>query len=369
MSGLVIDARGAFIGGGIGRYTLQLLPALLAECAEYGLAVRVLIANRQPMEQVSGIAGAHVEVVVSRAGWLDAASEALWLPRETRGASLVHSLSGHWAPDDTPSVVTIHDLTARTRPDLTTADARFHGERVVEAARRATLRIAVSRTAADDLRRVLGHAAMPMAVVPEAAAPLFHDARPDPVVAARYGVVPGAYLLAVGAGQAHKNAAGLLDAYLTCGVSTPLVVAGPFRHDAPDVRRLMAQPGLARRVLTPGVVPDADLAALYAGCRVFVSASLREGFGLPVLEAMAAGAAVVATRSSSGPDVAGDAACWVEAGDTVSLARAIAEVHSDPARRAELGRRGRLRARQFSWSRTASMTVGAYSAITQARAA
>lgn len=366
--GLVIDARGAVAGGGIGRYTRELLPALLAECAEYRLSVRVLVSSRHPADERPE-AGNGVDVVCSRADWLDAASEALWLPRETRGASLVHSLSGHWVPAAGLSVVTVHALTPRTRADVTHADDRVRHDRVVEAARSATLRLPVSRAVADELRRVLGPAALPLAVIPNAAGARFHDARPDPAVTARYGVAPGGYLLAVGAGPAHKNACGLIDAYLASGVNTPLVVTGDLELDAGVSRRLREQPGLVRRVLTPGVVPDGDLAALYAGCRVFVSASVQQGFGLTVLEAMAAGAAVVATRSSSAMDIAGDAACWVPPADTAALARAIADVDGDPTRRGDLSRRGRLRARQFSWARTASLTVGAYSTVTLARAA
>ncbi len=366
---IVIDGRGYFTGGGIGRYTRQILPALVEECRSCGLSVRVLISNQHRPDEVELPGGGRVEVVVSRAEWMDATSEPLRLPAEVEGAGLFHSLSGHWVPDAGPSIATIHDLTPRMRPELMSADARFHGERVVEAARRATWRIAVSRTAADDLRRVLGPGAQPLSVIPEAAAPLFHGAVADPNVLGRYGLTAGEYLLTVGAGHAHKNVAGLVEAYLTSGVVAPLVIVGAIRQGAQEVARLLAQPSLSRRVFMPGVVSDVDLAALYAGSRLFVSASLREGFGLPVLEAMAAGAPVVATRSASGADLGGDAAFWVDPAETRALASAIAQLDRDPMRRSELARRGRIRAGQYSWARTAAMTSTLYSAMTEVRAA
>lgn len=367
--GVVIDARGYFTGGGIGRYTRQLLPALVDECVSTGQPVRVLISNRHRPDELPLSSERGVEVLVSQAEWMDATSESQWLPVEAADAALFHSLSGHWVPVGGASIATIHDLTPRMRPDLMTADARFHGERVIEAARRATWRIAVSRTAADDLRCVLGPAAQPLSVIPEAAAPLFHAASPDAAVLGRYGLTAGEYLLTVGAGHAHKNVAGLIEAYLASGVIAPLVIVGAIRHGAQEVHRVMAQPGLSRRVLTPGVIADPDLAALYAGCRLFVSASLREGFGLPVLEAMAAGAPVVATRSSSGADVAADAAHWVDPGNTRALADGIAMLDRDPTRRAELARRGRHRASQYSWARTSAMTTTLYATLMEARAA
>jgi glycosyltransferase involved in cell wall biosynthesis len=107
-----------------------------------------------------------------------------------------------------------------------------------------------------------------------------------------------------------------------------------------------------------GFVPDDELAALYRGCTVFAYPALYEGFGLPVLEAMACGAPVLTSNVSSLPEVAGDAAVLVDPLDTQAIADALTRLLADGALRAELGARGVRRARDFSWQRTARETLG-----------
>jgi glycosyltransferase involved in cell wall biosynthesis len=106
-----------------------------------------------------------------------------------------------------------------------------------------------------------------------------------------------------------------------------------------------------------GRVGDADLVALYAGADVFWFPSLSEGFGLPILEAMAAGAPVLTSSTSSMPEVGGDAAAYADPLDAVAMARGLRALLGDPARRASLAARGRERARGFAWERTARDTL------------
>jgi len=106
-----------------------------------------------------------------------------------------------------------------------------------------------------------------------------------------------------------------------------------------------------------GHVPDADLPALYAGAELFAYPSLYEGFGLPVLEAMACGTPVLTSNLSSLPEVAGEAAFYVDPVDTGDIARALAAAIGDPARRRELAELGLMRAARFSWADTASATL------------
>jgi glycosyltransferase involved in cell wall biosynthesis len=106
-----------------------------------------------------------------------------------------------------------------------------------------------------------------------------------------------------------------------------------------------------------GYVPDADLAALYAGCSAFCYPSLYEGFGLPVLEAMAAGAPVVTSDISSLPEVGGDAVAYVSPEDERSIETTLERLLRSPEERAELSRRGRARAAQYSWERTARLML------------
>jgi glycosyltransferase involved in cell wall biosynthesis len=122
----------------------------------------------------------------------------------------------------------------------------------------------------------------------------------------------------------------------------------------------VAASGVADRILVTGYVADADKAALLTGADVFAYPSRYEGFGLPVLEAMACGTPVVTTTGGSLPEVAGDAATLVEPGDTHALAAAIAKLAVDPAARQDAAARGRARAAAFTWDRCAALTAAAY---------
>jgi alpha-1,3-rhamnosyl/mannosyltransferase len=113
----------------------------------------------------------------------------------------------------------------------------------------------------------------------------------------------------------------------------------------------------ADRVRTLGYVEDADLQALYRCASVFAFPSLGEGFGLPVLEAMAAGTAVLTSDRSSLPEVGGDAARYVDPLDVEAIRAGLAALLRDPAERARLAARGRARAEEFSWARTARETL------------
>jgi len=116
------------------------------------------------------------------------------------------------------------------------------------------------------------------------------------------------------------------------------------------------------RVHILGAVPDNDLVALYSGATVFAYPSLYEGFGLPVLEAMAAGVPVLASNVSSLPEVAGDSAVLVDPCDEQAIADGLSRLLADRAFREELARRGRERERTFTWARTAETTLASYRA-------
>ena len=115
-------------------------------------------------------------------------------------------------------------------------------------------------------------------------------------------------------------------------------------------------------------VSDEDLAALYGRCRAFVYPSVSEGFGLPVVEALACGAAVIACRTSSIPEIAGDAALLVDAARTRSFVSALKRIDGDQALRDHLRRRAVVRAAAFSWARTAAATQRVYDQALEARA-
>jgi glycosyltransferase involved in cell wall biosynthesis len=169
---------------------------------------------------------------------------------------------------------------------------------------------------------------------------------------------PG-FVLAVGTLEPRKNLPRLVDAYRALDsvlqADHPLVVVGALGWETGET--LDALRSLGSRCTMLGYTSDAALAELYRRCAVFCYPSLGEGFGLPVLEAMAAGAAVVTSNLSSLPEVGGDAVEYVDPHDTSSIASGLRRVLCNEARREDLGRRARSRAAEFSWARFAQIAL------------
>ena len=174
-------------------------------------------------------------------------------------------------------------------------------------------------------------------------------------VAARQRGVEGGFVLAAGTLEPRKNLVRLIEAHgrLPEGLAAayPLLVVGPTGWDQEEIAAAADREG---SVLLAGFVSEEELAALYAGCTVFCYPSLYEGFGLPVLEAMQAGAPTITSNVSSLPEVGGDAVAYVEPRDVDSIRSALERLLTAPEERNELAERGRARARAFSWDRTAA---------------
>ena len=365
---VAIDARGYFTGGGIGRYTRNLVRALAASCGP-DLRLRLLISNRHTASDVDLPGGSpHIEVCVSRATWMNAAEEDQWLAEDTADADLFHSLTGHWMPAER-GVATLYDLTPLVRPRLTSVDARRASQRIAEQIERASHLIVVSHSTARDVRSVLASRVPPMTVVPAAPDAVFKPGVAADTTLAQHGLERDRFLLVVSVLNPHKNIARLIEAYASSGVDVPLVIAGAHRDDTGRVHVAITRHGLEDRVRLIGRVSDEALAALYGSCRAFVYPSLYEGFGLPVVEAMACGAAVIASRSSSIPEVTADAALLADPGRTRSLAAALRRIHQDDVLREKLRRLAVVRAAAFSWSRVAAATRNVYDNVLEARAA
>ena len=173
--------------------------------------------------------------------------------------------------------------------------------------------------------------------------------------------LPREFVLAVGTLEPRKNLPGLVAAYRSLPEELQdryaLVVTGRMGWQTGETMDALRSLGDRCRML--GFVSDAALGELYRRCTVFCYPSLGEGFGLPVLEAMDAGAAVVTSDRSSLPEVGGDAVEYADPTDVASIAAALERLLRDPARREALGRRARSRAAGFSWDRTAEIVVGA----------
>jgi glycosyltransferase involved in cell wall biosynthesis len=188
--------------------------------------------------------------------------------------------------------------------------------------------------------------------------------RVDPApVRARHNLAPD-YLLHVGTLQPRKNLLRLIEAVATVRAQWPLVqlvLAGqPGWQAGPIEQQARAHADFVRLL---DYVPDDDLAGLYSGARAFVFPSLYEGFGFPVLEAMACGTPVVCANTSSLPEVAGDAALLVDPTDTAALAGAIGRVLADEPLRASLVAKGLEQVKKFSWPRTAKETLKVFDGV------
>jgi glycosyltransferase involved in cell wall biosynthesis len=224
------------------------------------------------------------------------------------------------------------------------------------AVRRAATILAISQASADALAahfpRARGRTVVALlgAAAPDTGAPTPAEAAALPA--------PG-FVLAVGTLEPRKNLPRLVEAYRTLDAAVqlrhPLVVVGALGWETGET--LDALRSLGDRAAMLGFVSDAALAELYRRCAVFCYPSLGEGFGLPVLEAMAAGAPVVTSNLSSLPEVGGDAAEYIDPHDVASIAAGVRRVLEDAALRERLAQAGPARAREFSWAAFAERTL------------
>jgi glycosyltransferase involved in cell wall biosynthesis len=238
--------------------------------------------------------------------------------------------------------------------------------------RRADAIITISECSRRDAARLYGVADDRMRVIYEGVDPRFRPVeQPETLeqVRRRYAL-PAAYLLAVGTLEPRKNLSTLLEAFVAVKARSGrqdlrLVIVGKKGWLFQDFFRRLRELGLddGRQVVFPGYVADGDLPAVYAGAACFVFPSLYEGFGLPVLEAMASGAPVVCSDVSSVPEVAGDAALTASPEDAGAFAWAVERILADPDLRRDLRARGLQRAAGFTWERTARQTQEVYASV------
>jgi glycosyltransferase involved in cell wall biosynthesis len=261
------------------------------------------------------------------------------------------------------TVITVHDLWF-LRPDAGTEAeiARDYPRFFPTACRRADCILTVSETVARQLGTLFPEVrdrirVTPLGVPPEFLRPL----SPDSAVQVRraYGLSEG-YVLFVGALNRRKNpvlAAEVVRILQSRGRAGPWVVVGQGPLEV-DLRERQRRYGLFVHFL--GYVPRTRLPAIYDGAALLLMTSHDEGFGIPLLEAMASGVPVVALRRGAVPEVVGDAAVLVEEADAEALAEACERVLTDPAFRADRIERGRKRAQHFRWSETVRRTYAAY---------
>lgn len=271
-----------------------------------------------------------------------------------------------WVPSRT--VVTIHDVIHLLYPEfLPNRLAYLYAQRMIRRSlTRAERVLTVSHTTRRDLGRYFDLGMERVSVIYNGVDDSFRQRlEPGEIEAtlARLGVTPP-YLLFVGNPKPHKNLDRLLAAYAQARTrrpfDAPLVVVGNDNDAAARIQLRAEHLGIGALVRPIGRVADADLPALYQGATVFLYPTLYEGFGLPVLEAMASGAPVITSNTSALKEIAEGYAHLVDPLDVAAMAEAIAHCVAEPEHRASLARLGRKRAEQFTWRETATRTLEIY---------
>jgi len=277
---------------------------------------------------------------------------------------VIHATGLAMPPRSVPIVLTVHDLAFVHNPEHFSAPGRRFFHQSVELARCdadlvlcSSLATLADCVAAGFERDRLRH--VPLGIDPQPA---------DDVAVARVRntyALDRPYVLWVGTIEPRKNLAGLLDAFAQLDAHVDVVLVGP-RGWKEDLERLLdAVPARVReRVRALGFVPRADLGPLYAGAAVFCFPSLLEGFGLPVLEAMAQGTPVVTSEGTSTAELAEDAGLLVDPRDSAAIAAALQRVLDDDELAGTLREAGRARAGEYTWARTARLVTDAYLELT-----
>ncbi len=251
-------------------------------------------------------------------------------------------------------VVTIHDLFFLDHPEATTAEVRRDYPALVgRHARAADLVVTVSDTVARQVAARLD--------VPAERIVTCHNGAPD--WQARTATPADGPVIFVGTLEPRKNVGGLLDAWerlIAGGLRIPLRLAGGAPPSAGPLLARLQRPPLAGVVSHVGYLHERDRRAFYEGARLLVLPSFDEGFGIPAVEAMAAGVPVVVSRRGALPEVCADAAEYVDPDDASGMADVIGRLISSPARLEDLRVRGAARARAFSWTRSAERLWAAY---------
>lgn len=364
-----IDATwAAALGTGTASYTAGLVRAL-AHQKQLDLVLYFQSGDEQ-RNPLYGLAAPGIE---SRSvnGWGQPGRTLLSLTRAAARDRLdIFHSPGYFLPLwPGPKVVTFHDVNMFLqwdtwwRPGMRSSWLSLCAQTALSS-RLARRVLADSGEAARSISRVLRLPQARLSVLYPGIDDLYFDPPPDDVAARlreRHDLLE--YLLFVSVLSPQKNLEGLLRAYsLVRRPNLKLALVG--REDGPyfrqNIQPLIHQLGLETAVKVLGVVPPEALPGLYAGARVFLYPSFAEGFGLPPLEAMASGTPVIASNTSSLPEVLGDAALLVDPRDVEGIAEAMGRVLSDTQLRAGLAARGKERAARFHWDETARKATEIY---------
>jgi glycosyltransferase involved in cell wall biosynthesis len=363
-----IDARKAR-DYGIGVYIRE-LAAALARRPESRRFRFVLFRRPEDCALFEGLPGNFATVPESSAPYSLAELTAFALRLRRARLDLFHATHYVLPPlPGTPAVVTVHDAIPLLLPEFFPGPRRRIYARVMfgRALRRSRRVITVSERSRRDLLERFPVDPSRIEVIPNGVPERFRE-RPSPERIARTAAalgLPPRYALFVGGGKPHKNLPRLLRAWAAArrrSVAVPvLCAAGPMsERERRAAEKLLGSPQMQGAAVLAGPVPEEDLPALYAGALFLAHPALAEGFGLPIVEAMAAGTPVLTSSISAPAETAGAAALTVDPRDEAGMADAVLRMSLDGELRRRLAELGRARAREFTWDRAAERTLRVY---------
>jgi glycosyltransferase involved in cell wall biosynthesis len=362
---------------GIGRYALELAHGLATHAAIDEL--RLYSAFRWVDDPAHALAANRTIAQLRRS--VPFKTQALELYTQLRSALfrahtrrlrgfLLHTPNYILMPFEGPAVTTVHDLSALNYPETHPVErVRFLDRHLPRTLERADAVLTDSRFIADEIHTRLGVPRAKLHTVPLGVDPVYRPRTQDELAPAlaSLGLVAGGYLLVVATQEPRKNLVRLVRAYAALEPAQrarhPLVVVGArgwLNHELERTLGPLEASGSARRL---GYVSEEALPLIYAGARAFAFPSLYEGFGLPVLEAMASGVPVLTSNVSSMPEVGADIALGVDPLDEDALRAGLERILDDEPWRADAMTRGPQHARQFPWSRCVDDTIAVYDGV------
>ena len=379
MQRIAIDYTAAFEqSGGIGRYVRELTAALAT--VDEANAYRLFVSG--------AAAGALPPAPAAHFQWRSTAISPRWLARIWQRAKLplpVELFTGKvdlfhatdfvlpYTLDSTRTLLTVHDLSFVRVPEAASPPLKAYLDAVVpRSVGRADHVLADSSATKDDLIELYKTPADKITVLYSGVDQRFQrvsDRRALESTRAKYGLADSRYVLSVGTVQPRKNYSRVIRALArvrASGLDLRYAIAGGKGWLEAEMQHTIASTGMGDYVHLLGFVNDEDLPALYSGSRMLLMPSLYEGFGLPILEAMACGVPVIASNISSLPEVAGDAAILIDPTDTAALGDAMLAVETESTLREQLIQKGYRQAEKFCWRRSAAQLLSVYRSLLEA---
>jgi glycosyltransferase involved in cell wall biosynthesis len=357
---------------GIGRYALELVRSLRRLNPRPDITL--LCAGKADI-LVSGNGFKHVSLPGSRLlpALMTWGQVAVWRRARELDLDIIHDPTGvspfGIAQRSTATISTIHDVFAWSLPGYSSLlDTIIYRYWLTSSQAKTDAIITVSSQSRADIEKHLNADPDKIHTIPYGVNSNFHpmEAHEYNQVVEEKFQIRRPYLLYVGALTKRKNLERVLQAFAVAREKCPdllLVLTGPSSWKQSPIESTINTFDLAKDVYLTGALTDKDLPALYNGALLFIFPSLYEGFGLPVLEAMACGTPVITSNVSSLPEVVGDAAVMVDPYDVEAMAQAICSVAGDQSLRLDLRRLGLARASQFTWECTAKKTVQVYNEV------